>query len=210
MISVRSIKANRNQMLITGVPFTPLIESGPQHETDLTTTIAERLPRITVFREMIFEIYRYSKRLLRLNSFLAFAVHKSTVLVVFSTLILCSGVIAVQSIKATAEQSGFLAALSQLSFTVLSIYLAAVPSLRTKVLGLRYSGWFWFSVFVCGITSLLSIVFYFRYPALSNILSFSSGFSQALCTLLLVECVEKAVKAGSIGGVEPRHATKNP
>lgn len=199
---------NRSSGLDT-VSFTPLLNFDLRHEADLTTTIAEQLSGMTVFQEKIFAIYRASKRILRLNSVVAFTVHKSTALVVFFTFILSAGVTAVLSTKATTQDSGFFTALSQGFFTILSIYLAALPPLRTKMLELRYSFWFWFTLFVCGMTSLLSLVFYYRYPVISTFLSCVSGLTQALCTLLLVECVEKAVKAGNIGGVEPRPAVRN-
>jgi hypothetical protein len=191
------------------VPFTPLVDSDPEHETGLTTTIAEHLSGVAAFREGISAICKASKRVLRLNSALAFAVHKSTALVVFSTFVLFAGATAILSTKSTMQDSGFITALSQGSFTILSIYLAALPPLRARVLGLRYSFWFWFTLFICDMTCLLSLVFYYRYPIFSTLLSCISGFAQALCTLLLVECVEKAVKAGNIGGVEPRQAVRN-
>jgi hypothetical protein len=56
---------------------------------------------------------------------------------------------------------------------------------------------------------LLSLVFYYLYPVFSTLLSCASGFAQALCTLLLVECVEKAVKAGNMGRVKLRHTVRN-
>ncbi|KAE9377622.1 hypothetical protein N431DRAFT_365445 [Stipitochalara longipes BDJ] len=190
------------------VPFTPLVDSDPEHEAGLTATIAERLPGITAIWERISVICKISKRALGLDSALAFAIHKLTATAVFSTFVLFAGFAAALSTKPT-QDSGFIAALSQGLFTILSIYLAALPPLRTRVLDLRYSFWFWFSLFVCGMTCLLSLTFYNRYPAVSTILSCVSGFAQALCTFLLVECVQKAVKAGNIGGVERRHAVRN-
>jgi hypothetical protein len=109
--------------------------------------------------------------------------------------------------KLTPQESGFLAAVSQGTVSLLSIYLTVLPPLRTKVLGLRYSFWFWASLFISGTTCLLSLILYFRQPNISTIMGCISGFAQVLCTLLLVECVEHAVKAGNIGGVdhEMRH-----
>ena len=202
-MSIGSLKLN------VTVPFTPLVNSDPAHETGLTTTIAERLPGITAFWERVSAICKTLKQVLRLNSALAFAVHKSTAFVVFCTFLVFAGATAALSTKSTTQDSGFITALSQGCFTILSIYLAALPPLRTRVLGLRYSSLFWLALFVCGMTCLLSLVFYYRYPGLSTFLSFGSGFAQALCTLLLIDHVEKAVKAGDIGGVEPRHAVRN-
>jgi hypothetical protein len=130
-------------------------------------------------------------------------IHRSTALVIFAALVTMGGSFAVLSSSQSQPQaSGVSAAISQMLFSLLSTYLTVLPPLRSRTLHLRYPIWFWGCMLISFLTSILCPAVYYRFPATATILSCVSSFSQVVCSLLLVECVEEAVKAGSIGGVE--------
>jgi hypothetical protein len=129
-------------------------------------------------------------------------IHRSTALVTFVAFATIGGSFTVLSASQSQPQaSGVSAAISQMLFLFLSTYFTVLPPLRGRTLHLRYPIWFWGCMVVSFLTSTLSPAVYYRFHAAATILSCVSRFSRVVYSLLLVECVEEAVKAGSIGGV---------
>jgi sorbitol-specific phosphotransferase system component IIBC len=77
-----------------------------------------------------------------------------------------------------------------------------LPPLRNRSLNLRYRSWFWLCLLSSAIASVVSLAVYPSQPIISLMFGYGAGFAQVVSTLLLVECVEKAVNAGVIGGLE--------
>jgi hypothetical protein len=145
------------------------------------------------------------------NKLLDFLIHKSTVL----CLTLCvvgtsAALIAVAIIHAQTEviqqktplDSNFYSMFSQAMLSLLTIYLTILPPLRSKELNLRYRSWFWLCLFFSALANITSLGVYVSQPTVSVVFGYGASFAQVVSTLLLVECVEKTVKAGVIGELE--------
>lgn len=172
----------------------------PRNLRHLSLVVALISPRLVAFKNRMTAYQATLKRQLGLNSILAFIIHKSTVLVIFAAFTLLGGAFAfLSTIQSQQQASSFSVAISQSSFSLLSVYLTVLPILRSRSLHLRYPFWFWGCLVLSSLTSILSTAIYFRSAAVATIISCISGFTQVICSLLLVECVEEAVKAGHIG-----------
>ena len=147
-------------------------------------------------------ILKYRLNIISLCSFL---IHKSTALVIFVASVLVGAAFTVLSVTQSQQQASLVsAAISQASFSMISAYFTVLPPPWSRTLDVRYSVWFWGSVDISSLTCILSPAMYHRSPAADMMLSCVSSFVQIVCSLLLVECVEETVKAGSIGGIEAR------
>lgn len=96
----------------------------------------------------------------------------------------------------------FYALLSQAILSLFAVYLTALPPLRSRALNLRYKSWFWGSSMISVLASIISLGIYRSQSGESAVLAYVASFTQVVNTLLLIECVEEAVQAGSIGGVD--------
>ena len=145
------------------------------------------------------------------NKLLNFITHKSTVLCLTVCLFGISfALIAVSVNHALTElsqdkptlDSNFYSTFSQAMLSLLTIYLTILPPLRNRSLNLRYRSWYFLCLLFSAIASVVSFAVYPSQPITSLIFGFGASFTQVVGTLLLVECVEKAVNAGVIGGLE--------
>jgi hypothetical protein len=145
------------------------------------------------------------------NKLLDFLIHRSTVLCLTLCVVGTSvAFIAVSIIYAQTEvvqqksplDSNFYSMFSQAMLSLLTVYLTILPPLRSRSLNLRYRSWFWLCLMFSAIASIVSLAVYVSQPSLSSIFAYGAGFAQVVSTLLLVECIEKVVNAGVIGGLE--------
>jgi hypothetical protein len=148
---------------------------------------------------------RHSSR----NKTLDFLIHRSTVLCLTLCLVsLSMALITVSIIHAQADvsqvslDSNFYSTFSQAMLSLLTIYLTILPPLRSRSLNLRYRSWFWLCLLFSAVASVFSLAVYISQQTVSLIFAYGSGFAQVVSTLLLVECVERAVNAGVISGLE--------
>jgi len=168
--------------------------------------------------ESVFEHLSQSldlaKTFQRFRRFVGFLTHTETSLVVFSCFVAASAVFMAISVKlassppTTACQAGltsdssFFANVSQTILSILSVYLIILPILRSRSLGLRYRFWFWGCLFISSLSGILSLGFYCPFPMVSGVLAWTGTFAQAAITLLLTQSIDRASKAGNIGGIE--------
>jgi hypothetical protein len=201
MITPVNLSPGSSMIFSIAQSLEPLLRSIPRILRHVALLLALTLPRFASFKDKISTYSETWKWQIGFRNTLTFIIHKSTTLVVFAAFTIFGGAFATLSTNQSQQQdSGFSAAISQASFSLLSIYLTILPPLRSKSLHLRYPLWFWGCLVLSGLTSILSTAMYFRLAAVATILSCVSSFAQVLCSLLLVECVEEAVKAGNIGG----------
>lgn len=152
---------------------------------------------------------RSNRRRRTRNQILGFLTHKSTVLcltllvVGISVALMTISIIRAQQESSHAKESldsNFYSIFSQAMLSLLTIYLTILPPVRNRSLNLRYRSWLWLCLLFSAIASIISLVVYISQPSVSLIFVYGAGFAQVVSTLLLVECVEKAVNAGVIGG----------
>jgi hypothetical protein len=168
--------------------------------------------------ESVFEHLSQSldlaKTFQRFRRFVGFLTHTETSLVVFSCFVAASAVFMAISVKLASSppttacqasltsDSSFFANVSQTILSILSVYLIILPILRSRSLGLRYRFWFWGCLFISSLSGILSLGFYCPFPMVSGVLAWTGTFAQAAITLLLTQSIDRASKAGNIGGIE--------
>lgn len=169
------------------------------------------LSRIQLLRQRMSRLRIYPGGQLVPRNVGEFVIHKSTTLILTLVSIAMSVSLIVVSIFQTQLSnstdkrlldSSFYATFSQAVLSLLTIYLTALPPLRSRSLRLRYKAWFWGCSLMSALASIASVGIYPSRQSVSAILAYGASFAQVVVTLLLVECVEKAVQDGSIGGVE--------
>jgi hypothetical protein len=167
--------------------------------------------RIDAFAQEVSRILKPARSRHSRTKFLNFIIHKSTVLCL--TLLLSGtsvALIAVSALHAQTEasqdkpplDSNFYSTFSQAMLSLLTIYLTVLPPLRSRSLHLRYRSWFWLLLLLSAAASVLSLAVYPSQPVTSLMFGYGAGFAQVVSTLLLVECVERAVNTGVIDGFE--------
>ena len=159
--------------------------------------------RLEIIWQRVINLYTSSNRHLVPRNILEFLIHKSTALVLILVSVAASvGLIVISAFKTQPLDSNFYSSCSQAVLSIISVYLTILPPLRSRSLRLRYRLWFWLCSLFSVLASIISIGVYPNQPTMSLLLGYGASFSQIIVTVLLVECVEKAVKAGSIGGAE--------
>jgi hypothetical protein len=162
-------------------------------------------------KQSVVEFLKPNRRRRTRNQILDFLTHKSTVLCMTMFLgAISAALMTVSIIQALHEtshakkplDSNFYSLFSQAILSLLTIYLTILPPLRSRSLDLRYKSWFWICNLFSAVASILSLAVYVSQPSVSSGFGYAAGFAQVFSTLLLVECVEKAVSAGVIGGLE--------
>jgi hypothetical protein len=162
-------------------------------------------------KQSVVEFLKSNRRRRTRNQILDFLTHKSTVLcmtlflVVISAALMTVSIIQAQQEISHAKEpldSNFYSLFSQAMLSLLTIYFTILPPLRSRSLNLRYKSWFWICLLFSAVASILSLAVYVSQPSVSLVFGYAAGFAQVVSTLLLVECVEKAVNAGVIGGLE--------
>jgi hypothetical protein len=142
---------------------------------------------------------------------LNFIIYKSTVLCL--TLLFAGISVALIAVSVLHDQaegsqnkptldSNFYSTFSQAMLSLLTIYLTILPPLRSRSLHLRYWSWFLLLLLLSAGASVISLAVYPSQPVTSLMFGYGAGFAQVVSTLLLVECVERAVSARVIGGLE--------